>query len=65
MGCNATTKNKEDTWYLDSSCNNHMTENIDMFTSLDKSVKIDVILGNRNKVSVEDKGRINIVTKNG
>jgi len=42
-----------------------MTGNIDMFISLDKSVKIDVILGNGNKVSIEGKGCINIVTKIG
>jgi len=42
-----------------------MTRNIDMFASLDKSVKIDVILGNGNKVSIEGKGYINIVTKIG
>jgi len=42
-----------------------MTRNIDMFSSIDKNVKIDVILGNSNKVSIEGKGRINIVTKIG
>jgi len=34
-----------------------------MFASLDKSVKTDVILGNGNKVSVEGKSHINIMTK--
>ena len=65
MGCSTTIENKEDTWYLDFGCSNHMTGNIDMFTSLDKNVKTDVILGNGNKVSVEGKGCINIVTKTG
>jgi len=40
-----------------------MIKNIDMFASLDKNIKTDVILGNGNKVSIEGKGRINIVTK--
>jgi len=40
-----------------------MTGNIDLFASLDKDVKTNVILGNGNKVPVEGKGRINIITK--
>jgi len=63
MCCSATVENNVDTWYLDSGCSNHMTRNIDMFASLDKSVKTDVILRNGNKVSIEGKGHINIVTK--
>jgi len=65
MSYSTTIENKEDTWYLDFGCSNHMTRNIDMFSSLDKNVKIDVILGNGNKVSIEGKGRINIVTNTG
>lgn len=56
MCYSAIINNEVDTWYLDSGCSNHMTGNIDMFASLDKDVKIDVILGNGNKVSVEGKG---------
>lgn len=42
-----------------------MIGNIDLFASLDKSVKIDVILGNGKKVSIEGKGQINVMTKVG
>jgi len=63
MSCSTIIKNKEDTWYLDSGCSNHMIGNIEMFGSLDKNVKIDVILVNGNKVSIEGKGHINIVIK--
>jgi len=42
-----------------------MIGNIELFASLDENVKTDIILGNGNKVSIEGKGRINIVTKTG
>ena len=65
MCCSAKIENNMDTWYLDSSCSNHMIGNIELFASLDENVKTDIILGNGNKVSIEGKGRINIVTKTG
>ena len=35
-----------DIWYLDSCCRNHMTGNLNLFSSLDNSVQTDVTLGN-------------------
>ena len=55
----------EDVWFLDSSCSNHMTGNITLFSMLDQSVKSQVTLGTDNKVSVMGKGEVNVLTKKG
>eukprot|EP00253_Pinus_taeda_P035137 PITA_35137 len=55
----------EDIWFLDSSCSNHMTGNIALFSALDQSVKSQVTLGNDSKISVMDKGEVKIFTKKG
>jgi hypothetical protein len=36
--CNVSQASPCDIWHLDSSCNNHMTRNIELFSSLDDSV---------------------------
>ncbi|XP_021980717.1 uncharacterized protein LOC110876865 [Helianthus annuus] len=36
---------KDDCWYLDSGCSNHMTGNIELFIKLDESVKKEVRTG--------------------
>ena len=43
--CNVAQESPCDTWYLDSSCSNHMTRNLEFFSSLDKSVQTKVTLG--------------------
>ena len=48
-----------DIWCLDSGCNNHMTSNLNLFSSLDNSVQTDVTLGNNVQVTVS------ILTKQG
>lgn len=65
LACNAVIENKKDVWYLDSGCSNHMTGDKELFISLDNNVKSDVTLGNDNKVSVEGKGSISVLTNNG
>lgn len=65
IACNVAQKSEKDIWFLDSGCNNHMTGNLEIFSSLDESVKSDVTLGNDNKVSVMGKGSVNIITKMG
>jgi hypothetical protein len=51
--------------YLDLGCSNHMTRNIELFSSFDKSVQTKVILGTDIQVIILGKGSINILTKQG
>ena len=54
-----------DIWCLDSGCNNHMTGNLNLFSSLDNSFQTDVTLGNNVQVTVLGKGIVGILTKHG
>eukprot|EP00253_Pinus_taeda_P029009 PITA_29009 len=58
LACNMAETNSEDIWFLDSSCSNHMTGNIALFSALDKNMKSEVTLGTDNKVSVMGKGEL-------
>jgi len=55
LPCNMAEEKSEYVWFLDSSCSNHMTGNIALFSMLDQSVKSQVTLGTNNKVSVMGK----------
>ena len=44
---------------------NHMTGNSSLFSSLDKSIQIDVTHGNNVQVTILGKGTIGILTKQG
>ena len=50
-------------WYLDSGCRNHMTSNLNLFSSLDNSVQTDVTLGNNVQVIILGKCTISTLTK--
>ena len=50
-------------WYLDSGCRNHMTGNLNLFSSLYKLVQTDVTLGNNVQVTILEKGIVGIITK--
>jgi hypothetical protein len=63
--CNVAQESPCDIWYLDSGCSNHMTRNLNFFSSLDKSVQTKVTLGTDIQVTVFDGGSINILTKQG
>jgi hypothetical protein len=63
--CNVAQESPCDIWYLDSGCSNHMTRNLELFSSLDKSVQTKVTLGTNIQVIVLGKGSINILTKQG
>ncbi|XP_059075013.1 uncharacterized protein LOC131875027 [Cryptomeria japonica] len=65
IACNVARESEKVIWFLDSSCSNHMTGNLEMFSSLDESVKSDATLGNDNKDSVMGKSSVNILTKMG
>jgi hypothetical protein len=61
--CNVAQESPCDIWYLDSCYSNHMTGNIELFFSFDKSVQNKVTLGIDIKVIVLGKRSINILTK--
>ena len=63
--CNDVQNNPFNIWYLYLGCNNHMTRNSSLFSSLDKYVQIDVTLGNNVQVTVLEKVTIGILTKQG
>jgi hypothetical protein len=63
--CNVAQASPCDIWYLDSGCSNHMTGNIELFSSLDDSVQTKVTLGTDIQVTVLGKGNINILTRQG
>ena len=63
--CNTIQEIPCDIWHLESRCNNHMTGNLNLFSSLDNSVQIDVTLGNNVQVTMFGKGTVGILTKQG
>lgn len=52
LTCNVTQESSNDIWFLDNECNNHMTGNKDLFSSLDTSIQSKAKLGNESKVKV-------------
>ncbi|XP_024965767.1 uncharacterized protein LOC112505964 [Cynara cardunculus var. scolymus] len=54
-----------DTWYIDSGCSNHMTNNKGLFTQLDETQKREVRTGDDKRLIVQGIGEISIDTKLG
>ena len=50
--CNTIQEIPHEIWYLDLGCNNHMTDKLNLFPSLDNLVKTNVTLGNNVQVTV-------------
>ena len=48
----------ENIWYLDSDCNNHMTNNKNIFAFLDDSFQSEVKIGDDKRLQVKGKGNI-------
>ena len=65
LECNAVQESPHEIWYLDSRCNNHMTGNLNLFSSLVNSVKTDVTLGNNVQVTVLGKCVVYFLIKQG
>ena len=61
--CNVVQEIPHDIWYLDSSSNNHMTGNLNLFSNLDNSVQTNVTLGNNVDVTILGKYIVGILTK--
>lgn len=51
---------REDVWFLDSGCSNHMSGDKHWFIELDHSFRHSVKLGNDSKIVVMGKGNVRI-----
>uniref|UniRef100_A0A2N9FH80 Integrase catalytic domain-containing protein n=1 Tax=Fagus sylvatica TaxID=28930 RepID=A0A2N9FH80_FAGSY len=51
---------REDVWFLDSGCSNHMCANKEWFSDLDEEFRQSVKLGNNSKMAVLGKGNIRL-----
>jgi transposase InsO family protein len=61
MAYNDEIKNcKEEAWYIDSGCSNHMVGNKEWFFDFDESFRESVRLGNDSKMAVMGKGNIKL-----
>lgn len=63
--CEAASEEKNQTWYVDSGCSNHMSGDESIFSNLDTSRKSRVKLGNGALVHTKGKGTISIQTNLG
>ncbi|XP_048232508.1 uncharacterized protein LOC112535352 [Ricinus communis] len=54
------TNRKEDTWFLDSGCSNHMSGDSKWFSKLDTMFNTSVKLGNDTRMKVTGKGNIHV-----
>jgi len=50
----------ENIWYTDTDCNNHMCENMELFSFLDESIKSIVKFYNNTNILILDKDKISI-----
>jgi len=53
-------QSKEEEWFLDFGCINHMTRNKDWFSEMDESFRHTVKLGNNTKMAVMGKGIVRL-----
>jgi hypothetical protein len=51
---------REDVWFLDSRCSNHMCGDKTLFSNLNESFRQMVKLGNNMKMSVMGKGNVRL-----
>lgn len=52
--------NREELWFLDSGCSNHMTGNKEWFSDLEEDFNRTVKLGNDTRMSVVGKGNVKV-----
>ena len=53
-------KKRDDVWFLESSCSNHMFGNALMFSELDESFKQQAKIGNNSRLTVKRKGNVRL-----
>uniref|UniRef100_A0A5B7B4M6 Retrovirus-related Pol polyprotein from transposon TNT 1-94 n=1 Tax=Davidia involucrata TaxID=16924 RepID=A0A5B7B4M6_DAVIN len=63
--CQSASEHKNDVWYLDSGCSNHMTGDKSIFLDMDTSINSQVRMGNGALVCAKGKGTIGVETKKG
>lgn len=51
---------REDVWFLDSGCSNHMCANKEWFSNLGEEFRQSVKLGNNSKMAMLGKGHIRL-----
>lgn len=56
--CHAMSEQKNDVWFLDSGCSNHMTGDESIFVKLDTSSNSQVRMGNGALIQAKGKGTI-------
>ena len=52
---------REDAWFLDSGCSNHMCNDQTMFNELDEKFRHSVKLGNNTKMGMMGKGSVKLL----
>ncbi|KAD1605691.1 hypothetical protein E3N88_42566 [Mikania micrantha] len=58
-------ENRNNLWFIDSGCSNHMTGIRESFIHIDESFILEVNLGNKKKLEVAGKGTVKIILNNG
>lgn len=52
--------NREEVWFLDSGCSNHMCGDAMMFSELDENFRQQVKLGNNTRMTVKGRGNVRL-----
>ncbi|KAG9444894.1 hypothetical protein H6P81_016234 [Aristolochia fimbriata] len=65
LTCDVVVEEKNNMWFLDTGCSNHMTGQQDLFTSFDNTVTTEVKFENNSRIPVKGKGQIGIKIKDG
>ena len=54
-------QNRDDAWFLDSGCSNHMSGERGKFTNLDETFQHSVKMGDNSRISVTGKGSMKLI----
>ena len=63
--CHAASVQKEDVWFVDSACSNHMTLKESKLIGIDRIVTCKVKIGSRDLVQAIGKGTLVVDTRQG
>ena len=65
MALQTSTISKKNTWLIDSGCTSHMTKHLSIFSSIDRSIKPKIKLGNGDFVQAKGRGTVTVSTSRG